>query len=133
MRSSLAMAAAAALLVYASIPGRAQTRQRLNPVIGLLEHHQPVFGVYWPSNGGGRRGEAPPPARPAADLAKDALGYTATDFLFSGSMEGGVDRGMPAYMEFAQALHDGAGAAKGSFFGLRHPLVVKTPKIADDP
>src|ERR1044071_9344315 len=133
MRSSGLAFASAGLLSIASLVGVAQTKPRLNPVIALLEHNQPVFGVYWPSNGGGRRGETPPPARPAGDLAKDALGYTATDFLFSGSMEGGVDRGMPAYMDFAKALLDVSGAAKGSFFGLRHPLVVKTPKIADDP
>jgi len=48
-------------------------------------------------------------------------------------MEGGVDRGMPAYMEFVKALMDAGGSAKGSFFGLRHPLVGKTPKIAPDP
>ena len=71
--------------------------------------------------------------RPAADLAKDALGYTATDFLFSGSMEGGVDRGLPAYMEFVKALLDVSGPGKTPFFGLKHPLVVKTPKIAEDP
>ena len=137
MRSSLIAAAAVlvsvALLVSLSVPGRAQTRQRLNPVIDLLEHNQPVFGVYWPANGGGRRGGDPPPARPASDLAKDALAYHATDFLFSGSMEGGVDRGLPAYVEFAKALVDVSGAGKGPFFGLRYPLVVKTPKIATDP
>src|SRR5262245_32488963 len=119
------------LAVVALATGRAQTRQRLNPVIDLLEHKQPVFGVYWPSNGGGRRGQETPP-RPVADLAKDALGYGTTDFLFSGSMEGGVDRGMPAYMDFVKALMDAGGSAKAAAFGLRHPLVVKTPKIAPD-
>ena len=130
MRSTLIAAAALLLVIDASV--RVQSRQRLNPVISLLEHNQPVFGVYWPSNGGGRRGGEPPPARPAADLAKDALGYTATDFLFSGSMEGGVDRGMPTYVEFVKALLDSPGS-KTPNFGLKHPLVVKTPKIAEDP
>ena len=32
------------------IAGRAQTRQRLNPMIDLLEQKKPVFGVYWPGN-----------------------------------------------------------------------------------
>jgi 2-keto-3-deoxy-L-rhamnonate aldolase RhmA len=112
---------------------RAQKKTHLNPVIRLLEQKQPVFGVYWPSNGGGRRGGEPPPARPASDLAKEALAYTAADFLFSGSMEGGVDRGMAAYMEFVKALGDAAGPAKAPFFGLTRGIVVKTPKIADDP
>ena len=112
---------------------RAQKKAHLNPVIRLLEQKQPVFGVYWPSNGGGRRGGEPPPARPASDLAKEALAYTSADFLFSGGMEGGVDRGMPAYMEFVKALGDVSGSAKVPFFGLTRGIVVKTPKIADDP
>ena len=111
--------------------GHAQKTQRLNPVIKLLEAKQPVFGVYWPSNGGGRRAEAP--ARPAIDLAKDALGYGGADFLFSGSMEGGVDRGLPAYTEFIKSLGDAAGPAKPPFFGLTRGIVVKTPKIGADP
>ena len=77
------------------ISGQAQTRQRLNPMIDLLEQKKPVFGVYWPANPQGRRG-GPPPAdavmRPPADWARDALAYRNADFLFSGSMEGGVDR-----------------------------------------
>lgn len=113
--------------------GVAQKKPHLNPVVRLLEQKQPVFGVYWPSNGGGRRGGEPPPARPASDLAKDALAYTSADFLFSGSMEGGVDRGMPAYQEFVKALGDVAGPSKAPFFGLTRGIVVKTPKIATDP
>jgi 2-keto-3-deoxy-L-rhamnonate aldolase RhmA len=126
------------LLLSGLTAGQAQKRQRLNPVIKLLEQNQPVFGVYWPSNGGGRRGgpstgsgQAAP--RPAIDLAKDALGYPAADFLFSGGMEGGVDRGLPAYTEFVKALGDAAGPGKAPFFGLTRGIVVKTPKIAADP
>ena len=131
MRSWLAVLSIVVLIGSSHPTPRAQTPQRLNPVIDLLEHHQPVFGVYWPSNGGGRRGGDTPP-RPAIDLAKDALAYPAADFLFSGSMEGGVDRGLPAYTDFTKALIEAAGAAMTPFFGLKHPLVVKTPKIASD-
>jgi 4-hydroxy-2-oxoheptanedioate aldolase len=113
--------------------GQAQKRQRLNPVINLLEAGTRVFGVYWPSNGGGRRGGEAPPARPAGELAKEALAYPSADFLFSGSMEGGVDRGLPAYTEFVNALQEGAGSTKAPFFGLTRGIVVKTPKIATDP
>jgi 2-keto-3-deoxy-L-rhamnonate aldolase RhmA len=125
------------LLLGGLTAGQAQNRQRLNPVIKLLEQNQPVFGVYWPANGGGRRGgpsgsgQAAP--RPASDLAKEALDYPAADFLFSGSMEGGVDRGLPAYTEFVTALGDAAGPGKAPFFGLTRGIVVKTPKIATDP
>ncbi len=107
-------------------------RQRLNPVIHLLEQHKPVFGLYAPSNGGGRRGGEAPPARPAIELAKDALAYKSADYLFNGSMEGGLDRGLPAFTDFVKALGDAAGPAKAPFFGVTHPLIVKTPKIAPD-
>ena len=129
----MCMPVTTALLVLTALTAsQAQKTPRLNPIIKLLEQKQPVFGVYWPSNGGGRRG-AEAPARPAIDLAKDALGYGGADFLFSGSMEGGVDRGLPAYTEFVKSLGEAAGPNKPPFFGLTRGIVVKTPKIAADP
>jgi 4-hydroxy-2-oxoheptanedioate aldolase len=115
----------------------AQRRQRLNPVIELLEQKKPVFGVYWPSNptGRGRAGAAPPPAvppRPAIDLARDALAYGAADFLFNGSMEGGVDRAIGPVTEFVKATADLGAPGKTGYPRLAHPLIVKTPKIAPD-
>ena len=103
---------------------------RLNPVIDLLEQHQSVFGLYAPSNGG-RRGE-PTTNRPASELAKDALAFKNADFLFNGSMEGGVDRGLSAATDFVTALGQAAGSSKAPYFGLAHPYVVKTPKIDPD-
>jgi 4-hydroxy-2-oxoheptanedioate aldolase len=121
----------AAAVLAALLVGQAQHRQRLNPVIALLEQNKPVFGVYAPANGG-RRGDAV--ARSPQELAKDALAYQAADYLFSGSMEGGVDRGLPAFTDFVKALSEAGGAAKTPFFGLKqHPLIIKTPKIAADP
>ena len=129
---SLKSCCAWVLVALASVTlGRAQSK-RLNPVIDLLEHHKPVFGLYAPSNGGGRRGGEAPPARPAIELAKDALAYRSADYLFNGSMEGGLERGLPAFTDFVRALGDAAGPAKAPFFGLTHPLIVKTPKIAPD-
>jgi 4-hydroxy-2-oxoheptanedioate aldolase len=121
---------AALLLANGLTIGHAQKTERRNAVIALLEQHKPVFGVYAPSNGGGRRGGDVPP-RPAIDLAKDALGYRAADFLFNGSMEGGLDRAFQPYTEFVTAIRDAAGPASAPFFGLTHPLIVKTPKIAE--
>lgn len=123
----LSMVAVLAVAVFAV--GHAQ-RKRLNPVIALLEQNKPVFGLYAPSNGG-RRGQ-PAPTRPAIDLAKDALAYHDADFLFNGSMEGGLDRAWSAYTDFVAAMGEAAGPSKPAFFGLTHPLVVKTPKIAPD-
>jgi 2-keto-3-deoxy-L-rhamnonate aldolase RhmA len=106
---------------------------RLNPMIRLLENDQPVFGLYAPrASRGGRRGRGtgartPADVRTAADLARETLAYDHSDYIFDGSMEGSVDRGLPAFVDLVAALA-GAGARAGT-----HPLIVKTPKIADDP
>jgi hypothetical protein len=73
--------------------GQAPRKSRLNPVIDLLEQKKPVFGLYAPSN---RRGGPPQPGAVApavqlpekspAELAKEALGYANSDFVFDGSM-----------------------------------------------
>jgi 4-hydroxy-2-oxoheptanedioate aldolase len=123
--------------------GHAQKRPRANPVIQLLEQKRPVFGVYTPSAGGNRgRGagagaQATPAPTPAAvrqpiDLAKDALAYQPADFLFNGSMEGGVDRALPGVTDFVKAMSEAAGSGKSAFFGVTHPLILKTPKIDPD-
>src|SRR5262245_26551308 len=107
MRLRIALMASAVPL--AAVSGIAQKKQRLNPVIDLLEQGKPVFGVYWPTNPTGRRGAPPPPDAPkktAAELAKEAIAYQYSDFLFSGSMEGGVDRGLPSFIEFAAATKE---------------------------
>ena len=120
------------LLVVATalVVGQAPSHKRLNPVIALLEQNKPVFGVYAPSNGG-RRGE-PAMARPAIDLAKDALAYQQADFLFSGSLEGGLDRGFPAVAEFFKAMDESAGPGRAPAFGLTRPMILKVPKIDPD-
>ena len=110
--------------------GQAPPHKRLNPVIALLEQNKPVFGVYAPSNGG-RRGE-PAMARPAIDLARDALAYQQADFLFSGSLEGGLDRGYPAVAEFFKAMGESAGAGRPPAFGVTRPMILKVPKIDPD-
>ena len=130
MRSALIASAAILLLVNTSVPG-AQTRQRLNGVISLIEQKQPVFGVYWPANGGGRRGGEPPPARPAADLAKDALGYTRPIFSSAAAWKAASIAGFRRTSSSSRRCSTSAGPSKTPFFGLKHPLVVKTPKIAD--
>src|SRR5262249_34289059 len=83
----------------------------------------------------GRRGAAPPPDAPVKqpiDLAREALAYQPGDFLFNGSMEGGVDRGLPAFTAFVKATAEIGALAKSSSPRLPHPLIIKTSKIADD-
>src|SRR5471032_1102299 len=117
------------------IAGQAQTRQRLNPMIALLEQKKPVFGVYNPGNPQGRRG-GPPPAdavmKSPAEWAKDALAYRNADFLFNGSFEASVDRAIGPYTEFVKGTADAGALVKAPFPRFPHPLIVKTSKIAPD-
>jgi len=105
-------------------------------MIDLLEQKKPIFGLYAPSAGRGGRGsgvpQTPPPPKTAADLAKEALAYEATDFIFSGSMERGVDAALPAFAEFANAMSEAGALVRTPSLRLRHPLVVKTPQIGPD-
>jgi 2-keto-3-deoxy-L-rhamnonate aldolase RhmA len=118
-------------------------------MIDLMASNKPVFGLYAPSpprvgrgGRGGRGGQpgAAPPAAPApetpppsqADLARQARAYAQADFIFNGSMEGGLDRGLPAFLEFAAALSEAGSLSRTPFLHLTHPLVVKTPSIAED-
>ena len=108
-----------------------------NPMIDLLEQKKPLFGVYWPSNpsGRGRAGAPPPPEAPAkspGDLAKEALAYRNADFLFNGSMEGGVDRAIGGVADFVKAAADAGALTRTPFLRFAHPLMVKAPKIAPD-
>src|SRR4029079_10090383 len=96
---------------------------------------KPVFGVYWPGNPQGRRG-GPPPAdavmKPPADWAKEALAYRHADFLFNGSMEGGVDRAIGGVTDFIKATADAGALTRSPFPRFAHPLIVKAQKIAPD-
>jgi 2-keto-3-deoxy-L-rhamnonate aldolase RhmA len=147
MRERCLVVAVAALVAVVNVlaAGQQPRRQRLNPIIDLLEQKRPVFGVYAPSAFPGGRGRssaigAPaagdqPPAAPKQpiELAREALAYKDADFLFNGSMEGGIDRGLPAFAEFMKAAADAGALARTPFLRLNHPMIVKTPKISDDP
>jgi len=126
-----------AALLGVFVSAQAPARQRFNHVIELLEQKKPVFGVYWPTNPSGRgRAGAPPPAdvtpKQPGELAREALAYHNADFLFSGAMEGGVDRAIGPVTDFVKATADAGALAKAPFPRLPAPLIVKTPKIAPD-
>jgi len=99
---------------------------RLNPVIALHEADQPVFGLYAPSPGGGRgRGGAPPPVKEPGVRAAETLAYGMSDYVFDGSMEGGVEEALPTFTAFADALHEAGANAR------TNPFIVKMTKISD--
>jgi 4-hydroxy-2-oxoheptanedioate aldolase len=131
MRARVLCSAIVLAAMAASAAGQGGTR--INPLIELLEQKKPVFGLYAPRPGGGRGAAGDTAVRPAIDLAKETLAYRASDFVFSGSMEGGVDRGLPAFKEFVDAMATAGALTKTPSPRLTHPLVVKTPAIAPDP
>lgn len=116
----------------------AQPKARHNKVIGLLEAKQPVFGLYAPSNRrfpgppGSAPATPPPPQKSAAELAQEAAAYKLSDFVFDGSMEGGMDRAYPAFAEFSKALAGAGILAKQPTLHLTHPMIVKTPELRPD-
>ena len=116
-------------LVVAQTP----PKHRLNPVIQLLEEKKPVFGLYVPSNRRMRGATAPQgtPDKTPAQLAAEAVAYKQTDFLFDGSMEGGMARALPGFTELMKGLKS-AGALTTSPLRLTHPVIVKTPEL-DEP
>ena len=141
MRARIALMSAA--LIAAGTIATGQAPKRLNPMIELMAAKKPVFGLYAPSNrrfGGGPGGAArpatppadAPPPKTAAQLAADAMANANTDFIFDGTMEGGMERALPAFTDFVKGM-----AAHGSFHKngskqLTHPLVVKMHEIAPD-
>lgn len=120
-----------ALGIGAVAAGTTQSPSHGNNVVALVAAKKPVFGLYAPSarQGGGRRGTTPttppPPPKTPADLAKETLGFAQSDFVFDGTMERGVDAGLPAFTGLVAAMRS-AGATAST-----HPIIVKAQKITD--
>lgn len=127
-----------ALLLLPVVAAPVAAQGHLNPLVDLLAARKPVFGLYAPSN---RR----PPARPgapatpdtppksAAELAREALGQTGSDYIFDGAMEHDYDAGLASFTDFAKGYWDASPFTTAGTRRLTHPLVVKTPEIAPDP
>jgi 4-hydroxy-2-oxoheptanedioate aldolase len=120
-------------LLAGIVVAQGQRRQRLNPMIELLEQKKPVFGLYMPANPRAGRGRGAATAqetsavvRTPAELGKQAVGFKQTDLLFSGSM--------PEYFaEFQKGMMEAGSLLKTPFLRLTHPVIFKIHKIADDP
>ena len=124
MRSRISLGAICVALIVGS--ACAEPQERLNPMIGLHEQGQSLFGMYAPANRRSRAGAPAEEQKTPAELAQETLGFTGSDYVFNGSMEGSVERGLPAWTSYVEALKE-AGATIQN-----HPLVVKTPGIVED-
>lgn len=126
----------AAAVAAVAIPLMGQSRPHLNPMVDLLEAGKPVFGLATPSAGGGRRGGAaatPAPVKTPLDLAKETLAHPEADYFFNGGMERDVERALPAFTQYADAIVDAGGIATLPHPRLLAPMSVKTAKISTDP
>ena len=104
---------------------------RLNGMVALQDAGQPVFGLDAP-RAAPRRGRGAPPPDPSemktpSELAHETMGYASSDYVFNSSMEGGVERGLPAFQDFMDAMLESGASAR------THPLMVKMEKISEDP
>ena len=139
MRVRGVVVAAATVGLIGSLVTLEAAKPRLNPMVDLLANKQPVFGLYVPSlgrrgGGGGNAAPATAPAAPAktvADLAKEALA-APSDFIFDGSMERGVDAGLPAFTTMLGALADNGLLLEAPSPHFSHSIVVKMQEIGTD-
>ena len=141
MRARFVLVFAAAL--SAGVMITAQAPKRFNPMVELLAAKKPVFGLYAPSNrrfgGPGGPGGAARPAAPAADappqktpaqLAKEAVDFAGSDFIFDGSMEGNFDTAAPQFQELMNGLSAANILIKSPQPRLSKAVVVKMNEIA---
>src|SRR6478735_4837907 len=139
-----------AAVIAAGTLATAQAPKRFNPMVELLAAKKPVFGLYAPSNrrfGGAGPGAAggPGAARPSmpapdaapqktpAELAKDAVAFANSDFIFDGSMEGNFDQAIVPFTELMNGMSAAGILIKSPTPRLSHSVVVKTHEIAEDP
>jgi 4-hydroxy-2-oxoheptanedioate aldolase len=135
---TLTLAAIVTAIALGAATSAQAPRPRHNKVIALLEQHQPVFGLYAPSNRRpGPPGQTPAtpaaPAKPPAELAREAAAYKLSDFVFDGSMEGDFAAAFPPFVEFARGLMLAGIIARSPVVHLTHPMIVKAPEIAPNP
>jgi 2-keto-3-deoxy-L-rhamnonate aldolase RhmA len=129
MRRILLFAGVGLVVLGGLARAQAPDATRLNPVIELLAQGKSVFGVYAPRNPRGRGGAPAASSRTPQELAREAVGYGATDFLFDGSMEGGLERALPAFSAFTEGWAAASALAAGPPPHLTHPLIVKSPEL----
>ncbi|MEO8499978.1 MAG: aldolase/citrate lyase family protein [Vicinamibacteria bacterium] len=127
----------AAFVLARVATAQTEVRKHHNPVIDLLEQKNAVFGLYAPSNRHftppGAPTPTPAPPKTALELAKEAVAYKSTDYIFDGSMEGDYEKAFPVFAEFAKAMSEAGIVAKTPVLRLTHPLIVKMNEIAPDP
>ena len=137
----------AVVIAAAGTIATAQAPKHFNPMVDLLAAKKPVFGLYAPSNprpvrpgGPGGPGAAPAaapaapmPTKTPAELAKDAVAFKNSDFIFDGSMEGNFDQAYPVFSDLMKGMSGAGILLKSPAPHFSHAVVVKTHEIAENP
>jgi 2-keto-3-deoxy-L-rhamnonate aldolase RhmA len=135
MRSLVVLTGLAVAHVALSSSARAQSADRINPVIAAQEKGLPVFGIAHPAiqrGRGGRPGGAGAAGAPAAapasalpeivlsDVAKETAGYRGADFLFtSGTSE--------TFLHFLEEIRKAGGSARTHPFSAKVGIMHANP------
>jgi len=138
MRWSVVRGAVGIAVLATATPGGAQSQDRVNALIPLIEQGLPIFGVSHPAYaagrgggaGGGRAGGAageaapePPPQPDLVAVARETVAYTLGDYELNTYAPATVDR----YRAYMRALIAAGGSAR------THPFVAKIPIWNRDP
>jgi 2-keto-3-deoxy-L-rhamnonate aldolase RhmA len=116
-------------VVFSSI-GRAQSPNRINPMIALHERGLPVFGVTHPPIVAGGRGpnsaaaNTPAPQLPSlVEAARETMAYRFSDFAYDNYSSASAER----FLGYMGALLAAGGSAR------EHAFISKVPIIHTDP
>jgi 2-keto-3-deoxy-L-rhamnonate aldolase RhmA len=133
MRLSLVLSVALASALAAPVAFSSQAADRRNPIIALHEKGLPAFGILHPAIVAGRgrgrgRGAAdpsappppPPPAIVLSDVAKETVGYTRADYLYtSGTSD--------TFLSYLEEISKAGGSMR------THPFTAKIGIWHEDP
>lgn len=136
VRTSSVCAALVSVAVVSGVARADAPKQRLNPLIGLIEQGKPAMGLYAPSNrrpGGPNANAGDVPQKTPAQLAKETVAYKLSDYVFDGSMEYNFDQTLPVFTAYAEALRAENHLSKTPYPHIAYPMIVKIHEIAPDP
>ena len=112
----------------------AEPKQRLNPLIRLLEDRQPAMGLYAPSNlRYGAQPDRSVPLKTPTELARETVAYKSADFIFDGSMEHDFERSYPTFVAYARALSAENHLSRAPYPHIAYPMIVKIHELAPNP
>ena len=118
-------------LAQGAAPTPAQSQERINPMIPLLEQGLPIFGIQHPAFVAGRGGRGrgadqgqtePPPQPDLAQVARETVEYSLGDYELSSYSPQNAER----FAAYLRAIVAAGGSSR------THPFVAKIPIVHDN-